>query len=141
MKMLVCIDGSPSSMNAAKYASQLSTELQGDSLITLISVHDDTALKHFRRYVPKGVIQDYLRELCDNDLRKSIKYLDKHQIRHDMIVEFGSPVDCIINASHQGSYDLIVLGTKGRSIFNDVVLGSVAMRVASASTIPVTLVK
>ncbi len=141
MKILVGIDGSASSMHAAKYASQLASELNDNVVITLISVHDDTALRKFRRYVPKGVIHDYLRELCENDLKRSKKYLDKQNIRHDIMLEFGQPVERILTASRQGAYDLIVLGSKGRSIFNDLLLGSVAMRVASSSAIPVTLVK
>ena len=141
MKILVGIDGSESSLTAAKYAIHLASEMRAETHITLISVHDDTALKHFKRYVPKGVIDDYLRELCDIDLKASKNYLDKHGINFDMIVEFGHPVEQILLVSERGGYDLIVLGTKGRSIFNDLLLGSVATRVASASSVPVTLVK
>ncbi len=141
MKILVGIDGSSHSLNAARYATQLAGQLSKECLITLISVHDDSALKHFKRYVPKGVIHDYLRELCENDLKKSKNFLDKQNVRHDMMVEFGQPVARILATSQQGAYDLIVLGTKGRSMIKDLLLGSVAMRVASASAVPVTLVK
>jgi len=120
---------------------RLVTEMRVEGRITLISVHDDTALKHFSRHVPKVVIYDYLRDLCNKDLEASKNYLDKLHVDYDWIVEFGQPVEQILLAGKRGGYDLIVLGTKGRSIFNDLLLGSVATRVASASSIPVTLVK
>jgi nucleotide-binding universal stress UspA family protein len=141
MKILVGIDGSLSSMNAAKYATRLAEQIDGESLITLISVHDDAALKHFNRYVPKGVIHDYLRELSEGDLKKSRKFLDKHDIRYNMVIEIGQPVAKILQVSQVEAFELIVLGVKGRSMINDLLLGSVALRVASASKIPVTLVK
>jgi nucleotide-binding universal stress UspA family protein len=141
MKILVGIDGSSSSLKAAKYAVRLVSELQEGSTLTLISVHDDTALNHFRRYVPKGVIRDYLRELCDTDLKKSRNYLDKHKIPYDMLVEFGNPVEQILAACARQACDLIVLGAKGRTMINDLLVGSVALRVASAAKTPVTLVK
>ena len=40
-----------------------------------------------------------------------------------------------------GHFDLIVLGSKGRSALKDLVIGSVAMRVSAVATTPVVLVK
>jgi nucleotide-binding universal stress UspA family protein len=104
-------------------------------------VHDDTALKHFKRYVPKGVINDYLRELCSQDLQKAQKQLDADNVAHDMIIEFGNIAETIADVARKGSFDLIVLGAKGRTMIKEIVMGSVAMHVIALATIPVTLVR
>ena len=58
-----------------------------------------------------------------------------------MIIKTGHVATEIIQAAKTGKYDLVVLGAKGRSAFGDLLLGSVSQRVASASKLPVTLIK
>ncbi len=141
MKLLVGIDGSKASVEAAKYAAKLIENLRSKWHITLISVHDDSGLKHFKRYVPKGVINDYLRELCTQDLQKAQKQLKAQNVPYDMIIEFGNVPKTIVDVASKGNFDMIVLGAKGRTMIKDFVMGSVAMRVIALATIPVTLVR
>ena len=63
MKILVAVDGSKPALHAVKYAIDLSTKLSEPTHITLVSAHDDTGLRHVRKHVPAGSIQDHLREL------------------------------------------------------------------------------
>ena len=141
MKILVAVDGSPSALRATEYAAQLVAAVRTKSKITLISVHDDTGFKHMKKFTPKGALADYLRELSDKDLQAARKLLDKAEVAHDMIIKTGHVATEIIQAAKTGKYDLVVLGAKGRSAFGDLLLGSVSQRVASASKLPVTLIK
>jgi nucleotide-binding universal stress UspA family protein len=141
MKILVAVDGSPSSLRATEFAAQLATALRSKSKITLVSVHDDTGFKHIKKFTPKGALADYLRELSDKDLSEAHKLLDKAEVAHDMIIKTGNVAQEIIHAGKVGKFDMIVLGAKGRSSFSDLLLGSVSQRVASASKLPVTLIK
>ena len=141
MRILVAVDGSPSALRATHYAAQLALALRDESKITLISVHDDTGFKHLKKFTPKGTLADYLRELSDKDLKASRKYLDKLELAHDMIIKTGHVAEEIVNAAKAGKFDLIVMGTKGRSAFGDLLTGSVSQRVASTSKTAVTLVK
>jgi nucleotide-binding universal stress UspA family protein len=104
-------------------------------------VHDDTGFKHIKKFTPKGTLADYLRELSDKDLSEARKLLDKAEVAHDMIIKTGHVAEEIMQAAKVGKFDLIVLGAKGRSSFGDLLLGSVSQRVASASKVPVTLIK
>jgi len=141
MKILVAVDGSPSSLRATEFAAQLAAALRSKSKVTLVSVHDDTAFKHIKKFTPKGTLADYLRELSDRDLSEARKLLDKAEVAHDMIIKTGHVAEEIMQAAKVGKFDLIVLGAKGRSSFGDLLLGSVSQRVASASKLPVTLIK
>jgi nucleotide-binding universal stress UspA family protein len=141
MKILVAVDGSPSSLRATEFAAQLAAALRIKSKVTLVSVHDDTGFKHIKKFTPKGTLADYLRELSDKDLSEAHKLLDKAEVAHDMIIKTGHVAEEIMQAAKVGKFDLIVLGAKGRSSFGDLLLGSVSQRVASASKVPVTLIK
>lgn len=140
MKILVPTDGSASALRAAKYAAKLlASEDQGK--ITLITVHDDEAFTHIRKYLPKGAVADYIRDQSDAKLKPARAALDRAGVAHDMVMRTGPVTQEIIKLAHAGKFDLIVMGTKGRSTFGDLLMGSVAQKVLSATRLPVTFIK
>jgi nucleotide-binding universal stress UspA family protein len=141
MKILVAVDGSKNSLSAAKYAAKLAASLKDKSHLTLISVHDDTALKHLKKYVPKDTVSDYLRGLSEKDIASAQKLLDKLGVAHDMVIHFGHPAEQIKAVSETGKFDLIVMGSKGRSSIKDLVVGSVAHKLLAIAKVPVLMVK
>jgi nucleotide-binding universal stress UspA family protein len=140
MKLLVATDGSKNSLRGVRHAIALLKKLAEPGSITLISVHDDTALRHARRFVGKQAVDEYLRELSDADLTDSRKLLDKAGVKHDHIIRTGHVATEIANAADKGKYDMIVLGSKGRSALKDLLIGSVAKRVIEIARTPVLLV-
>ena len=141
MKILVPTDGSKNALRAVKYAAKLAGEFKTESTITLISVHDDTALRHAERFVGKKAVEEYLRDLSEKDLGESRKALDKAGVRHDMVIRTGHVAGEIATMAEQGKFDLVVIGSKGRTAFKDLIVGSVAQRVSEMSKVPVVLVK
>ena len=141
MKLLVACDGSRHALRAVKYAADLLKSMTETGSITLISVHDSVALRHASRFVGKDAINDYLREISEQDLEAARKALDKAGIRHDMIIRSGHVANEISTAATRGKFDMIVLGSKGRSALRDLLLGSIAKRVAEIASVPVLLVK
>lgn len=137
MKILVPTDGSSCALRATKYAASLRPKVS----VTLISVHDDTGLKHLKKFIPKDSVSDYLRELSDKDLKSARSALDKAGVQHDMIIKTGHVAEEITKAAKTGKYDLIVMGAKGRSIVSDMLIGSVAQRVLELTKIPLTFIK
>ena len=137
MKILVPTDGSACALRAAKYAGALRPK----ATITLISVHDDTGLKHVKKFVPKDTVSDYLRELSDKDLKSARAALDKAGVSHDMIIKTGHVAQEITKAAKAGKFDLIVMGAKGRSAVSDLLIGSVAQRVLALTKLPLTFIK
>ncbi|AVQ85091.1 MULTISPECIES: universal stress protein [unclassified Variovorax] len=142
MKLLVAVDGSKNSLRAVKYAAKLAHLLRTSSnKITLVSVHDDTGLRHARAFVGKAEVADYLRELSEKELRPARKLLKDDGIGYDMEIRTGHVAQEIIDCATAGGFDMIVLGSKGRGALADLLLGSVAQRVLANAKQPVVIVK
>ncbi len=142
MKILVATDGSKSALQAVKYAAKLVGMLQsGAHSISLINVHDDTGLRHAKSFVGGTAVADYLRDLGEKDVKPARKLLEAASIPHDVIMRNGHTAQEIIDCAKNGKFDLIVMGSKGRSAVADLLIGSVAARVLASAKPPVLLVK
>ena len=141
MKILLPVDGSKSSLNAAKYVAKLAKNSRSPAVVTLVSVHDDVALNHVKQFVSKSVVDDYLREVSEKELKPAQKVLDTARIKHNMAIKRGHIADEIVTLANKDKVDLIVMGTKGRGGLLDVLIGSVAQRVSGSAKQPVLLVK
>lgn len=141
MKVLLPIDGSKSSLNAAKYVAQLAKNSRSPTVVTLVSVHDDAGLGHIKQFVAKSVVDDYLRELSEKELRAAQKVLDAARVKHNMAIKRGHIAEEIMALANKDKVDMIVMGAKGRSGFVDALIGSVAQRVSSSAKQPVLLIK
>ena len=142
MKILVATDGSKNALRAVKYAADLLGGIADKTKsITLISVHDDAGLRHAKAFVGKEAVADYLRELSEKELKPAMKVLDAKGVKHDMVMLVGNASQEIVAQGQKGKYDMIVLGSKGRSAIADMLLGSVAQRVLTQAKQPVVLVK
>jgi len=140
MKILVAVDGSKSSLNAVKYAAKLALNLRTQDRITLINVHDDQGLRHAQQFVGKVGIADYLREVSDKELKSALAVLAKAGVKHDSIIQTGHVAEVISNAANK-KFDMVIMGSKGRSGLLDMLVGSVAQRVMATCKKPVLLVK
>jgi nucleotide-binding universal stress UspA family protein len=141
MKILLPVDGSKASTDAAKYVARLVSKSSEKNDVILLSVHENVIFNRAKQFISKNEIDDYLRELSEKDLKPAQKILDATGTPHSMVIEQGHPAEVIIKLANKEKVDLIAMGAKGRSGFLDVLLGSVAQRVSSAAKQPVLLVK
>jgi nucleotide-binding universal stress UspA family protein len=141
MKILVATDGSKTSLNAVKYAAKLSSNTRSNDTITLISVHDDTGYRHAAKFVGQAEVEDYLRELSEKELKSARKVLDTAKVKYNNAIVIGHVSEEIVKFATAGKFDLIVMGSKGRSGIADLLIGSVAQRVLATAKQPVLLVK
>lgn len=141
MKILLPVDGSKSSLNAAKYVAKLAKDLRSKCSVTLVSIHDDVGLGHVKQFVAKSVIDDYLRETSEKELKTAQKVLDAAGVKHSMVIKRGNVAQEIINLANKEKFDLIVMGSKGRTGILDALMGSVAQKVSASAKQPVLLIK
>ena len=145
--ILVAIDGTESSMKAVDYAIELAKK-EDNSRITVLNTLDiDTA-----KQVSSSIITAPTYGLEGYELHKKavLEWLDAIKkkcenkgIQTEIKVIGGpSPIpDSIIIYAENENVDLIVVGTRGRSGFKKLLLGSVASKVVTYAHCPVIVVK
>jgi nucleotide-binding universal stress UspA family protein len=145
--ILVAIDGSESSMKAVDYAIELAKK-EDNSRLTVLNILDmDTA-----KQVSSSIITAPTYGLEEYELNKKavLEWLDviKRKCENEgiqtetKVIGGPSPIpDSIIIHAENENVDLIVVGTRGRSGFKKLLLGSVASKVVTYAHCPVLVVK
>lgn len=138
-KIMVAIDGSKSSLNAANFAISLAK--RDNAELTLLTViHTALGLGHAGK--PE--------EWHKNERMKAQELFQKFKEEaqnlnitcKENIIETHMSVDgSIVNYAEEQNADLIVIGTSGMSDFRKMLLGSVVTGVVRYSTCPVLVVK
>jgi nucleotide-binding universal stress UspA family protein len=141
MHFLLPTDGSDAALDAFKQAVALSRKMTESSRFTLLVVHDDAGLRLVKGFLPKGEVKAYLQEMADTEFAKSLKWAQKEGVDVKAVFKTGHVAETILATIDKLSPDMVVMGAKGRSGLVDVLMGSVAQRVAAKSTVPVLLVK
>ncbi|KLN53184.1 universal stress protein [Variovorax paradoxus] len=142
MKILVATDGSKYALRAVKYAAKLIGWLRPAAhSITLISVHDNTNLRFANSILGSEDVIAFLHQRSTAELKAAMKFLKTADIDHRSVIRTGHVAQEIVRFAKEGKFDLIVLGSKGRSAIVDLLLGSVAQRVLATARQPVVLVK
>ena len=136
-KILLPIDDSGSSLDAAKYAIKIAK----DESAQLICVHIIASVPHLHlsdehRENIRNKVEAWFNVIKDLANSKGISII-KTEILMDVNSVIGSIVDYAINEN----VDFVVMGTKGRTGLKRFLLGSVANGVAQHAHCPVLLVR
>jgi nucleotide-binding universal stress UspA family protein len=141
-KILVAVDGSEASIEAAKYATQISNKYESDLIVLNIILSDISILgpetpTHINVLKQQG--QDILDKVKEVSIDSAL-HNNGTRVRLELI---GSPyaVGGIVGFAEKEMVELIVIGTRGRSGFKKLLLGSVASGVVNYSHCPVLIVK
>jgi nucleotide-binding universal stress UspA family protein len=149
-KILVCVDGSESSMRAADYAIEMA-EKHESQMISLYVVVSQLGYAYssgaFGLVTPNTI-----NELLDKSKQEARKWFDEIEkkatargikVKTEMVASPTSIVPAIVDYAEKNKVDLIVTGTKGRrrSGFAKLLLGSVASGVVTYANCPVMVVK
>jgi nucleotide-binding universal stress UspA family protein len=139
-KILVGIDGSKESMDAANYAIGLAkkdnTELICLTAIQLSSFYGWSAIES-SEWQEKGRRE---REQWINKIVQTAKE-NNVQTKDEVVESPMSAEGAIVSYADKERVDLIVVGTRGRSGFSKKLLGSIALGVVTHASCPVLVVK
>ena len=152
-KILVGLDGSDKAHDAAELALQIAEKF--DSKVTLLNViyNIQVPLGPYPN-LPRGETIDFqpnwaedytqnLKKSQEKNLDESYNHVTKKfpnlTITKKMIE--GKPGKAIVNEAKEGSYDLIVVGSRGLGAISEFLLGSVSDYVVDHSETPVLVVK
>jgi nucleotide-binding universal stress UspA family protein len=142
-RILVPVDFSPHSERALRYAARLAGWLGAS--VELVHVVDNpfaSGAWTSEIYVPS--LPQMLESLVA-DANKRLEALEKvvadQGVKVDTTVLEGQPALAIIDHASDGRFDLIVMGTHGRTGFSHAFMGSVAERVVRRAPCPVLTVR
>jgi len=138
-KVLVAVDGSEYSMNAAEYAISI-TRQYGSQLIALHVITSDVSTVASAFLPQMDEIKKNAQEYFDKIRRKGDEANWDIQLRTELIAS-PSEVGGIIDFTEKENIDLIVVGTKGRSGLKKLLLDSVASGIVNYAHCPVMIVK
>ena len=136
-KILAVTDFSPCADEALLHALEMARRF--DAAVTLLHVYAIPVIE-----LPPGVIVAGSAEMIDGLVRSGNEALEARRRSADRpldtkLVE-GIPFVEILRVATEGDYDLLVLGTHGRTGLKHLVFGSVAERVVRKAPCPVLIV-
>ncbi len=133
-QLVVGIDGSPHAVAALRWAVNDATEHR-DGAVTAVLAWQEPFVS-----IPGAFDRDELEQGYKALIVKTVsEAAPSPAVPLTSLVAEGDPVESLIQAAKDA--DLLVLGTRGRSRFRGLMLGSVAAACAASSPCPVVLVR
>lgn len=149
MKIVVAIDGSEPSFDAADYAISLA-ELY-NSQLTALYVVSARVHNEFDSDMTEEKMPDQIKKIMNEAKIESEPWFKRirNAIDNESLINFQTKIilssvkvsGIIVNFSEDAKTDLIVIGTRGRSGFKRLLLGSVASDTVMYAHCPVLVVK
>jgi nucleotide-binding universal stress UspA family protein len=147
--ILVALDGSPTSMEAADYAIMLST-LHHTQIVLLHVLNVAEYYSSLQFFEVKQAIES--KEIIEEAKKEANKWFNSVKKKMDEklgtqtkiethIIISQSTVKSILDFAEEKNVDLIVVGTRGRSGIKKLLLGSTASGIVTYSSCPVIVVK
>ncbi|MEQ8231166.1 MAG: universal stress protein [Gammaproteobacteria bacterium] len=150
--ILVASDGSEGALAAARFAGGLARDTGAD--VTVLVVHSEELMMPYAwgagewPALPANAVLsiDEMRANAEeaastNELARTTAALGQLPAPATAAQRWGHAAEEICRYAVDHAVDLIVIGTRGRSTFTRLLLGSVSTQVASHATCPVTLVR
>ena len=142
MKILLAVDGSKPSLDAAKLLVAHADWYREKPEVELVTVHLPVPrLGHMSAAVSKAQIERYYREEGEQNLAAAKKLLDRAGLAYEERILVGPVAETIAKHAKSSRCDLIYLGTHGRSALADAFVGSTASKLLQISEVPVLLVR
>jgi universal stress protein A len=140
-RILVPVDFSPHSERAIRYAARLAAQVGAS--VELLHVVEEFSYGTFSEvYVPN--MPDMMQEMI-NETSAKLESLKSDMFLHGadvgIAVFVGRPAAAIVDYAKTGGFDLIVMGTHGRTGLSHMFMGSVAERVVRTAPCAVLTVR
>ena len=136
-KILVPTDGSEYTKAAVRKAMELA-KLSGGK-ITALYVLDQTILTN----MPMDTAVMNVYNTLEKEGKEAVDFVRdlgaQESVEVEVVIKEGTPVKVILDES--ANYDIIVMGTLGRTGMSKLLMGSVAERVVRASQCPVLVIR
>jgi len=136
-KILVAVDGSKHAHKAAEYARGVARTQKADLELIFCPGHIPTLVGGSAR-------EKLEKELHEEGLKIIDQFADLcegYDVCYNRIVKTGNPADVIIKHAEDNGFDLIVMGSRGLSDLEGIILGSVTHHVLQRTCCPVLIIR
>ncbi|BCK86652.1 TRAP-T-associated universal stress protein TeaD [Sideroxyarcus emersonii] len=141
MKVLIPIDGSKAANRAVDHVIASVAWLKEIPQVCLLNVQWKLASGNVKLFISQDTINDYYREQGMAALAEARARLDAAGLAYNYHISVGTPAEAIVQYAQEKQVDQIVISAHGQDTLSDLLLGSVASKVAHLARIPVLLVK
>lgn len=146
MKILVAVDKSPESHMALGYVCHLLEHFDAsvDALHVMPDQVEMAAETFYAPFFSKGGLNQWIESetlQINEDLQKTCSTCLAGRVPCEPEITTGDPAEEILERANSNQYDLLVLGSHGRSSLKGFLLGTVHAKVLHHSSIPVLIVR
>jgi len=134
-RILVGYDGSTQAEKAAELALSLAECLDAKVLLFAVARPPEPATS-----VELEAVLDDAREHYEKGFKKIVEASRQREIDIGTAIAVGHPAEQIIHRAEIDHIDLIILGRRGTSLFEKLILGSISARVLRYAHCPVMVV-
>jgi nucleotide-binding universal stress UspA family protein len=142
-KIMVAIGFSPYAQAILQYAAHMATDLDAQLVVVnVINARDVEAISRIESMGYELSASKYVEELKEerkNQFDELMTDISFPKERLQVLFEVGNPFDELLAMVKKKGVDLVIMGAKGRSDLQHVLLGSVADKMAHHSTVPVLI--
>jgi len=135
-KILIGFDGSPQSEKATESALALARSLDAKVLLFAVARPPEPAT-----IVEVDAMLDDAREHFEQQFKKIAERANVLEVELETAIAVGHPVEQIVHRAELDHVDLIVLGRRGKSRFEKMLVGSTAEKVLRYAHCPVMVVR
>ena len=148
-KILIPIDGSTNSMKAIDYAVDLA-EKYNSELLALHVLYSQSGFAFHKETVAGAITSSSLNDLnldAKQEAEKWFKEINekaekrKVQIKTEVVFTVISIVEGILTYAEKENINLIIIGSKGKSGWKKLIVGSVASGISTYAHCPILIVK
>jgi len=138
-KLLLATDGSEHAYRAAEKAVELASQL-GTASVTVMHISGLTppASLVFESVMER---QKFLQAESRPALTATEQLLKTADIPYDLVVAIGNPAEEIVKKADSDGYDMVLIGSRGLSKLQELVIGSVSKEVIIRAKCPVLVIK
>ncbi|HPC39113.1 MAG TPA: universal stress protein [Exilispira sp.] len=149
MKILVPLDFSKTAESVAKYSSNIAKLMNAH--VTFYHVIDErnfftyNTVYTFPEYYPEVKLDEesekQVKESAEKEFLKMIESFDIKDISYDIKMDIGIPYSQICEFAKENKYDMVIIGSHGKTNLKDIFLGSVVDYISHHIEIPVLIYK
>ncbi len=148
-KILIPVDGSTNSMKAIDYAIDLADKYKSE-LLALHVLYSQSGFAFHKETVAGTITSSSLSDLnleAKQEAEKWFEEINKRaaernvQIKTEVVFTVISIVESILTYAEKENINLIIIGSKGKSGWKKLIVGSVASGISTYAHCPILIVK